>query len=796
MVSAIVSVNGKILPVDIKRGRAVYAGTRIPVVNENKLQELPEKGKVEGLIKEAQEAQAKETELQSYWRACEERANQEPLDVREGILKLIREGSKWEFSELLEETNPPIEALWKDEDIKELFIQIPEESLIAKKILEQNYSFTLTEARQLLKLNPAKYPTDLIVALGEISPVFSVEALHKRLSNIVENNDSETILSEFAKISPHLQIQLLRSSYYSLIKQSISKNLTVVAKLFLEKLSEQERITVLSTQSYRLLKDVVSTGSIDMVKTTLELLPLKERSLALRYNHAKLLRVACQMGRRDLVKQILDIANSLDVKLPKTMIRSKNYEACLIAAKAGRAEIISHFKKYIKIPNRILKKPFIPKGPESERISFSALRKSQEKANLSNPIELRISNPHPDLNKETLEKYYPVMQVADGLEKTEDAKANAHKLAILFPNEEEGIKWLTRRVNRQFQASNQPLHDAMLFTVPTSHDWNPKDWGTLLRRLGDEVLDCLPLAPRLEKAYREMGGKEVTGLDFCKLNINDLISLSSRVSYIGADANKNFAAFCSSIKPKVTQEGFERGIRAIEHVRKHPEVVDNDAIPEIGIIDGADFGHPDFYMRKLSKASEYDLMVSLTIGRFVRCCNHLDGATSAMAMAQTTSQNGGVYALYRKEDGEINSKSLPVGKTTVWRGKDSITFNSWEYPDMKTEFKDMGRKFLIEAAARAISMDETIEDVTLGGKNPGLTSRVVTPKKPIDPSTKSPDSNSQILITTRNDYKKKQIAQLQQKTIESLKNIPEEEASIIPIKFLAIEKNFPIILAS
>lgn len=798
MVSAIVNVNGKTVPVDVRRGHLVQPGTRLPIIDEVKLNTHERALEIRELLSEATIAQRRETELIQEWRQYTERAKREPEDIREEILKDLKSGAKWEFADLSSETDPPIEAIWRDDNAKEMFFFPPEEGLLAQKLHEKNYNFTLSEARQLLKYDGGLYSFDLLRALGELSPSFMTESFYKAFIRLTNQKDSEALIKEFSLLPYRGQVELLKKDSYFLIKQAAKSNLSGVLnvlKVYFSSLPETQRVEILKENSYKILKEAVIHGNIETIKTLLETLPTDERKKAFLYNHAKLLRQACSYGNKDVVKLILSMAKELDVGLPKQMIRAKNYDACTVAIKTGQQEILGHFKKYCKLPNRILKKPFIPREREKIKDGSSTTSAVINKNKLPNETITTIKNPHSNLDGDVYEKLIPIMRMADEMEKTHDMESNAYKLALLFPDPNVAAKWLGKRINKNFVDSHQPIHDAMLFTVPSSNDWTPKDWNTLINRLGDSVLDYLPLAPKLEKAYKDMGGKEETGLEFSRLNLNDLISLSSKVSYIGADANRNFAAFCNSIKPKVTQEGFDKGIGSLQYLKMHPEAFDDDRIPEIGIIDGNDFNHPDYYMRKLSKASEFDAMVSLTIGRFVHCCNHLDGATSKMAIAQTTSKNGGVYALYKKENGKINWKSLPVAKTTVWRGSDSITFNSWEYPDGNAGYGSMGKQFLAEAAARAIATDETINEVTLGGRV-GFGYSAVTPKKPLEENTRSCDSSSQRLVSARGDFKKAQLARNKQIVIKSLEQAFKEDDAVISIKELFQQKVFPMLIAS
>lgn len=794
MVSVIVHVNGKTVPADVRRGHLVQPGTRLPIVDEAKLNTHERNLEIRELLSEATLAQRRETELIQEWRQYTERAKREPEDIREEILRDLKSGAKWEFADLSSETDPPIEAIWRDNNAKEMFFSPPQEGLLAQKLYERNYNFTLTEARQLLKYDGGLYSFDLLRALGELSPSFMTESFYKAFIRLTNQKDSEALIKEFSLLPYRGQVELLKKDSYFLIKQAAKSNLSGVLKVYFSSLPEIQRVEILKENSYKILKEVVIHGNIETIKTLLDILPAGERKKAFLYNHAKFLRQACSYGRKDVVKLILSMAKELDVSLPKQMIRAKNYEACTIAIKTGQQEILGYFKKYVKLPNCILKKPFTPRDREKTKID-SLTFATTNKNKLPNETITTIKNPHSNLDRDIYEKLIPIMRMADEMEKTHDMESNAYKLALLFPDLNVAAKWLGKRINKNFADSRQPIHDAMLFTVPSSNDWNPKDWNILLNRLGDSVLDYLPLAPRLEKAYIDMGGKAETGLEFNRLNLNDLISLSSRVSYIGADANKNFAAFCNSIKPKVTQEGFDKGIESLNYLKMHPEAFDEDRIPEIGIIDGNDFGHPDYYMRKLSKASEFDAMVSLTIGRFVHCCNHLDGATSKMAIAQTTSKNGGVYALYKKENGKINWKSLPIAKTSVWRGSDSITFNSWEYPDRNTEYGNIGKQFLAEAAARAIATDETINEVTLGGKV-GFGYKSIVAKKPLEANTKSYDSDSQRLVAARGDFKKSQLIRNKQAVVKSLEQAFKEDNAVISIKELFQKKVFPMLIAS
>lgn len=360
-------------------------------------------------------------------------------------------------------------------------------------------------------------------------------------------------------------------------------------------------------------------------------------------------------------------------------------------------------------------------------------------------------------------------RLACELEGNTGAEEHAYKLALLFGNYDDAVSWLSEETDPIRGLSRQPIHDSLLFTLPDSNDWEPRLWKELLERNGKGVFRYLPRARALEQYWKEIDGEKLAGLSFGQLKIHDLAVLASKIQYEEWGEHPSFATFCAKIVPKVTERGFRLGLSALQQLAKSPEVIAEDRIPDVGIIDGESFGCPGYYLRKLQKSDESDMMLALTIGRFAHCCNHIDGATSTMAVAQVTSPYGGVYAIFPKLGGLIDPAAMPVAKTTVWlgtgrgkgkgtdKGREGLVFNQFNsrLTDANLDFEQL----LVEAAKRALVVDPKLSAVHLGGSHFG--GGRVESLLPVDPKTRSSDSSVQALVfsdTMLSKDERKQIA--------------------------------------
>ncbi len=771
MVNVIANINGVIAPAKVKKGVLVNPRTGMPYIRKKSLVLHPNKEQITLTLKAAQDALSRELELADEWRTYQERVTELPPDIQADVRRLLVQGSKWEFADLREEVGDKSDVIWKAPEINDLFFSAPKRGLIPKKILEGDLNFTPEESVQLTRYCDYFARTgnlEMLITLDPIKPGVASKSFPVLLKGIAgkETVEEDTLHKLQELLKDKNLTEIVRTGNYLLLRIAIGSNNKPITKLFFESLPVSERKSLLSKDHFKFLQEAVEINSI-AVTSLLETLPDDFVAGLLLGNNSTLFRNACSTGKEKSAQAILEIASKLNLKkkgnVAEILIKRSIYETC--------ADLVNRTN------------------------GLDKARGVKEKK-----LEQIIASPHPALNRAIFTELLKIAKIAAQLEGNNDSIENAYKLALIFDDYNVAIKWLENKTSPTKVQSAQPMHDALLFSLPRINNWTPKLWKNLLLKNGDSVLDYISIAPELEEKYKEVGGEKVIGLRFENLKASDLKSLAMRVHYKRESENPEFAVFCLEIKPRVTQEGFELGLGALKHVKDNPQIVEKDQIPDIGVIDGTEIGHKEYYMRKLSKEDPMDLMIALTIGRFVHCCNHIDGATKAMAIAQITSQYGGVYALFKKNNGMIDFDSLPVAKTTVWRITpenkfSNLTFNSWEFRDADKEIKELSKDFIVEAAKRAIVVDQTIARVRLGGQY-SFDFEIDTPGNAIDPKTASYDSKTQHLVFSADMLEKSDVDRIRNKLSKKEPSIVKLQAHTHRILEEVKHGKFPLKIAS
>lgn len=110
-------------------------------------------------------------------------------------------------------------------------------------------------------------------------------------------------------------------------------------------------------------------------------------------------------------------------------------------------------------------------------------------------------------------------------------------------------------------------------------------------------------------------------------------------------------------------------------------------IPDISI-DGAIYGHPGFYLKKLNVTNENEAALAACLGKETDCCQSLSGeAGEPCAIHGLTDPNGGFYVLFKGDPGRHSITDKVCAQSWVWKSKTGvIVFDSIEVPnDLRKE---------------------------------------------------------------------------------------------------------------
>ncbi|MEI7668908.1 MAG: hypothetical protein WCJ33_02355 [Pseudomonadota bacterium] len=159
MLGYVVTINEKPTAVLARKYRnfLVETGTIMPIIDEEKLANIPNNKELVGLIEKARIAQTAISDLLSEIRKKNKKArdNEEkltPQQIKSSRTKRIREYRK-EFTELKHRTSEKfpdgadrdIERLWEHPQIKDIAIKAPEPRNIIDKLIEHDFNFTPDE---------------------------------------------------------------------------------------------------------------------------------------------------------------------------------------------------------------------------------------------------------------------------------------------------------------------------------------------------------------------------------------------------------------------------------------------------------------------------------------------------------------------------------------------------------------------------------------------------------------------------------------------------------------------------
>ena len=316
----------------------------------------------------------------------------------------------------------------------------------------------------------------------------------------------------------------------------------------------------------------------------------------------------------------------------------------------------------------------------------------------------------------------------------------------LFPGEDHpGLaEFLHRRITwKGLDYSSTPVKDAIeQIRVPQSDHWHPKQWreqataqmAQPLSESNPDLLMSLHKAARYETLARE------AKLNFSRLTPERIRRLEKDVRYTDGDEDPELEAIC--LRHAISQKTFTEALNRRKRIGA-------DLIPDIGYIDGEELGFPGYYMVKLNKRDPRILFT----GFYTGCCDQLNDAGEAMALAHVSSPYSGCYALFKKEAGRDD---IMVGKVAVWLSKPKdrmnrrdLCFNSWECVNT-LPLKEVGQAFLEEASRRALRADSLIDRVLIGKNKDGFPVTLVTDMvRPQQKDCATADSRNQHLLMSR-----------------------------------------------
>ena len=135
MALVIAKVNGDILALGAKNGILVHPTTRVPIVNQEVLERIPEKDTTKEKLRLQEVAQIEENKLIEEYNEYFKKVEGLPDDIKDTVRKDLIAASKWEFANLKIQTGQIQDEVWKSSEIRRLFFSVPHKGLATRLVL-------------------------------------------------------------------------------------------------------------------------------------------------------------------------------------------------------------------------------------------------------------------------------------------------------------------------------------------------------------------------------------------------------------------------------------------------------------------------------------------------------------------------------------------------------------------------------------------------------------------------------------------------------------------------------------
>lgn len=337
------------------------------------------------------------------------------------------------------------------------------------------------------------------------------------------------------------------------------------------------------------------------------------------------------------------------------------------------------------------------------------------------------------------------------IEKKQTAMLHAFKLAVAFNSYDDAIKYLKRFEDNKKNANvTQFIHDACLFTLPGSTDWNINLWRSYISKflpsshnhaifevlgIADTIEDYVgkneaklmpELTERLKKGILdnyEAKRKDQKKPPFAELSpeqqkkilagANDkiakamllhpntplevLVKYAAQLTY--ARANENLAAAQIFKHKKMPEEAFN------EYLGLIPQ--DDPTLIPLVEIEGSSI-HRDYKQFKLSKLDPRDPKAAI-LGKYTSCCQSLRDAGSECARHGIADPRGGFYVCEDSITGDI------VAQCWAWSDANgNIVFDSIEMHHATKNHHEHAIKDMYFACANQLVSKHKISKVLVG----------------------------------------------------------------------------------
>lgn len=156
-------------------------------------------------------------------------------------------------------------------------------------------------------------------------------------------------------------------------------------------------------------------------------------------------------------------------------------------------------------------------------------------------------------------------------------------------------------------------------------------------------------------------------------------------------------------------------------------VDDDKKMPRV-LLDGADYGFPGYYMRRLDVSKRQDAILAATLGKKSKCCQFLsDKSGKTIVVKGLTSIDSGFYVLCKGNVNSIDFHDELIAQSWCWRSEDeAFVIDSVEsiYSDNEYEINIIQRLYI--EFVRKLIVEYSINRVC-SGRHAGVTPKIFEP---------------------------------------------------------------------
>ena len=465
-------------------------------------------------------------------------------------------------------------------------------------------------------------------------------------------------------------------------------------------------------------------GHTKLLDKTLELLPQEqhmEMFLSKREHGHSGLQEAVAKDRVAFVITLLEKAGDKSSEL----IKQDDYLALKLAVEKGLIDTVKLMLNKVPVEDKATASSHIPEkwqkvlDDEPKRhLLWQEIGKGKARWHAvnrgKNPpegVKADITSPY-GFSPKVYGELLPFMEEAAKAEGNGRAEYRAYKLAVLFANTQEALRYL-REYSQANSTEKQPIHDACLFELPINGIWNITRWKDSVLKYGDGFADYLEHAAKVDRVIAE------EAIPFPESPAK-LRALVSKFHYERGAERPDIA--CVALENDVSEERFNMALDFLKNNKKK-----SDNLPEV-FIDGKSLLENDsslnqkiagFYMIKLEASDPR----ALFLGDITNCCQSIGKEGDPFTRHGASSEDGGFYVWKKKTDGKITQDDRIIAQSWAWVSQNNaVTFDSFER--LGSDYNFLLKPFLerFEGLATAPAPGYAFQKVTIGkgGETPEL----------------------------------------------------------------------------